>query len=103
MNRRLLLTGAVVLPLVGCTNGAIDPQKVADAIKSACGIAVPLATVTTIINAAVGATVQFVVDLVCTGYHSALAANKTTASAGTSVKFPVVVNGKTIEVTAVVQ
>ena len=105
--RNILLAGAgaAILPIVSCTNGAIDPQKVADAIKTACGIAVPIATVTSIINAAVGATVQFIVDLVCTGYTTAKAANKLGAepAKGSTVHFVVVVNGKPIEVDAVVQ
>jgi|SRR5690349_5074250 len=102
--RRALLSGIPVLAVVGCSNGQIDPQKVLDGLKAACGIAVPAATVVSIINAAVGSTVQSIVDLICSGYMSAQAAQvasgKAKAGPKDTVHFIVVVNGKQIEVDA---
>lgn len=99
------LMSAILLSLVlgSCTNGQIDPQKVIDALKVACGIAVPAATVVAIINAGVGLTVQSVVDIICSGYRATVAAQGKNMAAGTQVEYDVEVNGKTIHVIAVKQ
>lgn len=99
MLRRSFLLGASTFALVACTNNQLDPHKIADDIKLACTIAVPLATITTIISAAVGMTMQGIVNMVCSAYHSTLQAKNLAAPAsGTAVHFVVVVNGKTIPV-----
>jgi hypothetical protein len=100
---------AAVIGLAGCTaTGGIDPAAVAAALKGLCGIAVPLATITSIINAAAGATVQSVVDTICSGFHSALAAQtqagllKGPLKSGTEVNIVVTVGGRQIPVTCTV-
>ncbi len=88
------------IPFVAsCTNGSIDPVKVADALKAACGIAVPLATIAAVINASIGGTVASIVDLLCSGYHQALA-GKTGLAAGGTVEYDVTVNGHVVHVVA---
>ncbi len=96
---------AAVAGLAGCTaGGGIDPAAVAAALKGLCGIAVPLATITTIINAAAGATLEGIVSMICSGYHSALAAQtqagllKGPLKSGTEVNIVVTVGGKQIPV-----
>ena len=88
------------LVLAGCTaGGGIDPAAVAAALKGLCGIAVPLATIVAIINAAAGATVESIVSMICSGYHSALAAQKQgPMKPGTEVDIIVTVGGKQIPV-----
>ena len=111
-----LAPGMAVLTLAGCTNGQVDPQKVVDVVKTACAIAVPAAVVASIIATlraasaarqeagATAPTVQAIVDLICSAYHSSLQARKLGApAAGSTVEFVVVVSGKEIPVTAVVQ
>jgi hypothetical protein len=115
MHRRTLLgfaLGFAAMPIVSCTStGTIDVQKVLDGLKVACGIAVPAATVTSIINASVGATVQSIVDLLCSGFHTTMAAEAMAAkkggmaapaplAVGASVDYDVIVNGKPIHVVA---
>ncbi len=103
-SRRSIIGLLAAIPFVAsCTStGTIDPQKVIDAIKVACGIAIPAATVLTIFNAGVGMTAQAIVDIVCSGYHQALA-GKTGLAAGTSVEYDVVVNGTKVHVVATKQ
>ncbi len=102
--------GPITVPLTACTNGQLDPQKIVDAIKNGCHIAVPLATIIAIINAAYGVTLQAIVDMVCSAYQSALQAKglKGPLASGTEVEFVVTVtdkNGKqtSIPVKATVQ
>ena len=102
-NRRELAIVVIASAAAACTGGQIDPNKVVDSLKSACGIAVPAATVVAIINASVGATVQSIVDLLCSGFHQALAERKLGATAGTKVEYDVVVNGQKIHVEATKQ
>ncbi len=101
--RRSVFGLLAAIPFVAsCTNGNIDPVKVADALKAACGIAVPLSTIVAVINASIGGTIAGIVDLLCSGYHQALA-GKTGLAAGTTVEYDVVVNGKTVHVVATKQ
>jgi len=89
--------------LAACTGGQIDPQKVLDGLKAACGIAVPVATVIAVINASVGPTVNGVVDLLCSGFKQSMAGKLgTPMKEGTTADYVVVVNGKDIPVTATV-
>lgn len=100
-NRRATLGLLAAVPFLSyCTNGQIDPQKVIDALKIACGIAVPAATVVAIVNAGVGLTVQSVVDIICSGYKATIAAQGKNMAAGTQVEYDVEVNGKTVHVVA---
>ncbi len=108
MTRRKMASfvgAAAVVGLAGCTaGGGIDPAAVAAALAGLCGIAVPLATITAIINAAAGATVQSIVSMICSGYHSTLAAQqqagllKGPLKSGTEVDIIVTVGGKQIPV-----
>jgi hypothetical protein len=93
MNRRLLLAGVAAIGMAGCTPGTttLDPVAIANAIKIACGIAVPAATVLEVINAAAGATVSMVVSLICSSYKNSLAAQTSGAklAIGATVTFVV--------------
>ncbi len=101
--RRSVFGLLAAIPFVAsCTNGNIDPVKVADLLKQVCGIVVPLATIVAIINAGIGGTAQTVVDLLCAGYHQALA-GKTGLAAGATTEYDVTVNGKVIHVIATKQ
>jgi hypothetical protein len=115
INRRNMLrsaamftAGGATLGMLGCTNGAIDPAAVAAALKGLCGIAVPAATIVTLINSVAGATVESVVALICSGYHSSVAAQtaagvlKGPLASGTTVNFVVIAGGKQVPVTATV-
>jgi len=75
----------------GCSSTALDPTAIANAIKIACGIAVPAATVLEVINAAAGATAAMVISLVCSSYKNALAAQTSAGrlAAGTQINFVV--------------
>lgn len=101
-----LAPGVLAVTLAGCTNGTIDPQKVVDTIRTACAIAIPVATVAAIINAGVGMTAQAIVDLVCSAYKSSLASRNlgdAGLKTGEKIDFIVHVGGKDIPVEAVVQ
>jgi hypothetical protein len=97
MNKRtLLFAGAAtaVITLPRCTPGTttLDPAAIANAIKIACGIAVPAATVLEVINAAAGATASLIISLVCSSYKNALAAKAgggAKLAAGAEVNFVV--------------
>ena len=97
--------------LASCTSGQIDPAKIADLLKQACGIAVPVTTIVQVVNASIGATVQSIVDLLCSGYHATLAAHAAAAksnnlaapaapASGAEVPYDVIVNGKVIHIVA---
>jgi hypothetical protein len=87
-----------------CTNNALDPAKINDMLKTACGILVPAATITAIINAQIGITAQVVVDLLCGGFKAQTEKmGATGAPKGSTVEYDVDVNGKTIHVVATVQ
>lgn len=99
ISRRHLTLVIPAAILLGCTNNQIDPQKLIDAIKTACGISVIVASAVALINAGVGMTLQAIVDAVCTGYQNAQASGNLKAAApGGKLRFPVVINGKTIDV-----
>ena len=91
--------------LAACTGGQIDPQKILDTLKQACGIVVPLATIVAVVNASVGPTVNGVVDLLCSGFKQTVAAQKLGGALkeGQTIDYVVTVNGKDIPVTATVQ
>ncbi len=63
--KMLILPLALVIGMPSCTNGQIDPQKVSDGIKTTCGILIVGASLAVLVNAAVGLTVQSIVDAVC--------------------------------------
>jgi hypothetical protein len=104
--RNALLTGTAFasLGVAGCTNNQIDPAKVIDGIKTACGIAVTAATIVAIIGLDPTMSISAIINLVCTGFHSAQENGKLKATEkGATIHFPVTVNGKTVDVEAVVQ
>lgn len=107
--RRLLLTGAAVIAMgmggtSSCTSN-IDPTAVINLIKVACGILVPAATIADILLKDPTMTASAIVNLICTGFMSAKASGKLGAepAKGTTVNFVVYVNGKPVDVSAVVQ
>ena len=101
------IPSGLALALLGCSStGTIDPTAVANALKSGCGIAIPLATITTIINAAIGATLETIINLICSSFKASVAASATLGAAPLAVggthDFVITVNGKTIPVQATV-
>jgi hypothetical protein len=94
-NRRaLLLMGAATIGGMGMggtstCSSTLDPAAIANAIKIACGIAVPAATVLEVINAAAGATAAMIISLVCSSYKNASAAQAGKLAAGGEVNFVV--------------
>jgi len=97
-NRRaLLLMGAATIGGMGMGGAStcstsLDPAAIANAIKIACGIAVPAATVLEVINAAAGATASMIISLVCSSYKNAAMAHASSngkLAAGTQVSFVV--------------
>ncbi len=101
------LVATALLLAASCTSGgAIDPTAVANALKSGCGILVSLATITAIINAAAGATLQMLVDLICSSFKASVAQSTALGVAPLAVgdkhNFVLTVGGKTIPVEATV-
>jgi hypothetical protein len=106
INRRALLLAGATLPVLGMGGGcAIDPVKVQDAIKTACGIAVTAATIAAIVGLDPTMSISAIVSLICSGYQTAKSAGKLGAepTKGTTVHFVVYVNGKPVDVEATVQ
>lgn len=95
MDRRaLILLGAATIGGMGMgglstCSSTLDPTSIANAIKIACGIAVPAATVLEVINAAAGATASVIVSLICSSYKNALAAQGGKMGAGGEINFVV--------------
>ncbi len=104
--RYFSLAGATALgglALSACTNGSIDPNAVLAALKTACGIAVPAATILQIFNLDPTQSVSAIVNLICSGYQQTQAAagqKGRKLAAGESVHFVVEVNGHEVDVTA---
>lgn len=92
--------------LAGCSGTQLDPAVIANLIKTACGIAVPVADIVVIINADTGHTAKAIVDVVCSGYKSAIADTsglKAPRKTGEPITFVVQVNGKDVTVHATPQ
>jgi hypothetical protein len=107
IDRRYLLVAAAVLPFAGCTNGQVDPQKVLDLLKGACGILVPLATIVEMLKLDPTLSASAIVNLICSGFKTAVAAQaaqgRLAATPGQTIEYDVIVNGKPVHVVATVQ
>lgn len=105
--RNVLLAGVVLLGMGmgGSSSCSVDQQKVVDAIRMACGIAVPAATVAQIIGLDPTMSISAIVNLICSGYQTAKAEGKLGAepAKNNTVVFTVYVSGKPVSVTGVVQ
>ncbi len=105
--RNLLLTGVAMaaMGMGGTSSCSIDPAKVQEAIKTACGIAVTAATIAAIVGYDPTMSISAIVNLICSGYQTAKSAGKLGAepAKGATVHFVVYVNGKPVDVEATVQ
>jgi hypothetical protein len=92
---------ALALSFGGCTNNQIDPQKVADSIKTACGILVVAAQVADILKLDPTLSASAIVSLICTGFTNAQASGAlASAPPHGEVIFTVLVNGKPVQIEA---
>lgn len=95
------LSGIAMLALTACN---IDPAQVVTAVQQACSIAVPVATIVTMLNLDPTMSVSAITNLICSGYKGALSERKLGAAAkGSKVEFVVFVNGQPVQVEATVQ
>lgn len=106
-NVLIAVAGIPALMLVGCSKtdtgeNVIDPAKVRDGIKNACGIAVVLSSIASILKLDPTLSIAAIIGMICDGYKAAKESGKLNLGASgaplAGSKFHVDVKGKPVEV-----